>query len=116
MSERITNYQTRILGAKGICDTHLLGAGDQQMLEQALNRIPYFIGITERFADSCRCFDKKFGTNISRNIRRENVLRPQGVELGELITRIEPLIELDRVLYEAAVTRLNADLQITEMQ
>jgi hypothetical protein len=63
----------------GWSDTHLVGAGELQMLEQALNRINTldFIGTTERFGNSCRCFDKKFGTKISRNIRRENVLRPE---------------------------------------
>lgn len=80
------------------------------MLDRAIHRLETldFLGLTERFADSCPLFDKRFGTEIARFIRRENVLHPKGSELAELISRIEPLVQRDRILYETAVARFNA--------
>jgi len=83
--------------------------GDR-MLDRAIRRLETmdFVGLTERFEDSCRIFDQRFGTRIARLTRRENVLRPEGNELAELISRIEPFVQRDRLLYETAVVHFNA--------
>jgi len=52
--------------------------------------------------------DQRFGTGISRFIRRENVLRPEGNELAELIPLLEPFVRRDRLLYETAVICFSA--------
>lgn len=110
VSGAITDFQTRILGADGVCDPHEVTEVDDKSLTRALERLETldFVGLTEWFEDSCRIFDKRFGTRISRFHRRENVLRPEGDELAELIPRVEPLLTRDRVLYETAVARFNA--------
>jgi hypothetical protein len=79
------------------------------MLARAIERLDMmdFIGLTERFEASCRIFDERFGTKISRFVRRDNVLRHEGSELSELIPRIEPYVQRDRILYETAVNRFN---------
>jgi hypothetical protein len=60
------------------------------------------VGITERFAESCRVFDAHFGTTIARNYKRENVRRPDGREHDELISLVRPFVRRDFVLYERA--------------
>jgi hypothetical protein len=109
MSMRINNFQTRFLGADGVCDFHQVEAADDQMLARALNRLETldFVGITERFEESCQKFDSQFQTRISRLVRRENVLRPEGGEFAQHIPKIKPHIELDQILYDAAVKRFN---------
>lgn len=109
ISTRITNSQTRFLGADGICDAHHVRVADDEMLALALSRIETldFVGITERFQESCQKFDSQFQTRISRLVRRENVLRPEGCEFAQHIPKIKPHIELDQILYDAAVKRFN---------
>ena len=109
MSMQINNFQTKFLGAEGICDFHQVEAADDQMLARALSRLEMldFVGITERFEESCQKFDSQFQTRISRLVRRENVLRPEGCELAQFIPKIKPHIELDQILYDAAVKRFN---------
>jgi hypothetical protein len=105
----ITDFQTRVFGAEGINNPNEVRLIDDELLKRAIRRIETldFIGLTESFTDSCRVFDKIFSTRISRFTRHENVLRPQGTELAEHIPRIEQLVQRDRILYDAAVSRYN---------
>lgn len=107
MSTRITNSQTRFLGADGVCDLHQVEAADDHMLARALSRLETldFVGITERFEESCQKFDRQFLTRISNRVRRENVFRPEGREFAQHIPKIKPHIERDQILYDAAVKR-----------
>ena len=109
MNDNIANFQTRILGADGVCDPHKVGTVDDAVLARAVARLQTldFVGLTERFPESCAAFDARFHTDISQLIRREFVHRPEGCELSEFIPRIEPFIERDRVLYEKAVAQFD---------
>lgn len=109
MADNITDFQTRVMGADGVCDPHEVGTVDDETLTRALGRLESldFVGITEQFAESCRRFDGLFETLISTSIQRSNVLRPEGNELEEHIPRIESLVQRDQVLYDAALARLN---------
>lgn len=113
VATRIADFQTRTLGAESVCDPQDVIAADDTMLDRAVHRLETmdFIGLTERFEESCRVFDRRFGTRIAGLIRRENVLRPTGDELAELIARIEPFVQRDRVLYDAAVERFTSACQ-----
>lgn len=104
MADNIADFQTRILGADGVCDPHQVEVVDDTVLARALARLETldFVGLTEQFAKSCAVFDARFRTGISQLIRREVVQRPEGVELSEYISRVEPFLERDRVLYEKA--------------
>lgn len=110
MTTRVADFQTRILGADGVPDHSELESIDAQTLARALQRLDTmaFIGLTEQFEESCQRFDECFGTRIGRFMRHDNVQRPGGRELAELIPRIEPLLKRDRVLYETAVSRFQA--------
>ena len=110
MADNIADFQTRILGADGVCDPHQVKVVDDAVLARAIARLETlgFVGLTERFAQSCEVFDARFHTGISQSIRREVVHRPEGGELSEYIPQIEPLVERDRVLYEKAVARFKA--------
>lgn len=104
----IRDYQTRRLGTPEI-DTSPQGPPvDDAMLDRALARLETldFVGITERFAESCVEFDRRFGTDVAVRARQENVGRESPDELSELIPRIEPLVRRDQVLYERAVSLL----------
>lgn len=100
----IANFQTRVLGADGVCDPHEVGQSDGAMLARATRRLETldFVGLTERFGESCALFDARFGTAVSRSVRRDLVHRPEGSELAEFIPRLEPFLEHDRALYERA--------------
>jgi hypothetical protein len=110
MNDNIADFQTRILGADGVCDPHRVETVDDTVLARAVTRLQTldFVGLTERFPESCAAFDARFHTGISQLMRREVVHRPEGCELSEFIPQIEPLIERDRVLYEKAVARFDA--------
>jgi hypothetical protein len=107
ISNRICNQQTRFLGADGICDLHLVGPADEDMLNRATKRLDEidFIGITEFFIESCKRFDKQFCLNVTKHLRYENVLRPQGVELESFKDFIEPHVRFDRILYSCALEK-----------
>lgn len=109
VSHNITDFQTRILGADGVCDPHQVQASDDAILARALERIDSldFVGLTERFDESCTLFDKRFHTGISRLIRRDGVNRPEGSDLLEYALQIQPLLERDRALYARAELRLD---------
>jgi hypothetical protein len=109
MADNIADFQTRIMGADGVCDPHAVGTVDDDVLDRALGRLGSldFVGITERFAESCRRFDSLFETRISKSIQRSNVLRPEGTELSDHIPQIEPLVRRDRILYDVALSRFN---------
>lgn len=104
----LVNLQTWWLG-------WVIGQGRQPVtettLEQALRNLDDFdfVGLTERFADSCRLFDSTFGTAVTSVMREENVLRPGGRGYEEFIPAIEPLVEVDRVLYARARARFERD-------
>lgn len=105
---RIRNRQTILLGGAG----HVATTPDStHVLEQALEHVDAFdfVGLTERFRDSCEVFDAVFGTTIHPTSLKENVSRPAGTEYDELIPRILPLVELDRMLYEHATSRFTRD-------
>lgn len=110
IAANIADFQTRILGVDGVCDPHQVGAIDDAVLDRALARLETldFVGLTERFAESCAVFDDRFRTGLSRSIRREAVYRPEGCELAEHVPRIESLLHRDRVLYEKAVAHFDA--------
>jgi hypothetical protein len=110
MAANVADYQTRILGADGVCDPHQVKIVDDATLARALQRLETldFVGLTERFDESCRIFDGRFGTNVSRFIQRVNVRRPMGDELAEYIPHIEPIVQRDRVLYESLIARFAA--------
>jgi hypothetical protein len=95
------------MGAAGVCDPHQVGTVDDDALARAVGRLKSvdFVGITERFAESCRIFDRLFDTRISKSIQRIHVFRPEGTELQEHMPRIEPLVQRDQVLYDAALAR-----------
>jgi hypothetical protein len=106
----IHNRQTILLGSEGF---HTPPAGDTRILDRALNVVDAFdfVGLTERFRESCMLFDSTFGTIIGAAVQKENVLRPNGTEFSELLPRILPLIDLDRVLYDRARERFKIDIQ-----
>lgn len=107
MATRVQDFQTRTLGAEGVVDLKDTGTADDHTLTRAMQRLDSldFVGLTERFEESCRRFDDRFDTRISRFIRRENVLRPEGHELSEIAPLIEPLVVRDRILYDTAAAR-----------
>jgi hypothetical protein len=109
MADNIADFQTRIMGADSVCDPHAVGTVDDGALARSLGRLESldFVGITEQFPESCRRFDSLFETRISKSIQRINVLRPEGNELAEHISRIESLVQRDQVLYDAALARFN---------
>jgi hypothetical protein len=110
MTDGIADFQTRMMGADGVCDPHEVGTVDDDALARALGRLESldFVGITEQFTESCRRFDRLFKTRISKSIQRRNVLRPEGTELTEHIPKIEPLVKRDKILYDSALARFNA--------
>ena len=110
MNGNIADFQTRILGVDGACNPHEAGSIDDATLARALGRLEAldFVGLTERFVESCALFDARFGTSVSSRIRRDLVNRPDGTELSEHIPRVAALLDRDRVLYERAVACFGA--------
>ena len=115
VDSQILDHQTKVLGGRGITDSHEHCEIDDATLSRAIARLGRldFVGITERSPESFEVFDRRFGTHIAQHQVRENVLRPEGRELSELVPRIEELVRRDRVLYEAAGARLGTDLAAT---
>jgi hypothetical protein len=108
VERHIRNFQTRILGSTDDTPTAECAG---RVLDHALAKINEFtfVGLTERFQDSCAVFDATFGTTVCQGIRKENVLRPTGLEYEDLIPRILPLVDMDQVLYARASARFHAD-------
>lgn len=106
----IADYQTRMLGADSDPDFNDVS---DACLERALRNLDAFefVGITERFTESCRLFDARFGTALSSRVQTSNVLRPEGRGYEEFISQIEPLVARDRVLYERACARFGLEVQ-----
>ena len=90
MSTHIEDYQTRILGASGVCDPGEVELINNEVFNQAQERLKNitFVGITEEFGKSCQVFDRMFKTKISKCIKK------------------------DRVLYKSAQERFKRDLDI----
>jgi hypothetical protein len=110
VSQHVTDFQTRVLGADGVCDPHRVQAVDDSALARALDRVDTldFVGLTERFHESCTLFDERFRTGMSGLIRRDAVNRPEGSELSEYIPKLMPLLERDCALYARAELRLDS--------
>lgn len=106
----IHNRQTILLGSEG---SHMPSASDTRILARALDVVDAFdfVGLTERFRESCMLFDCTFGTMIGAAVQKENVLRPNGTEFSGLLPRVLPLVNLDRVLYERTQERFKVDIQ-----
>lgn len=113
ISEHITNYQTRIFGSRDLSESKDVSSTDNVLLSAAQRRIRDFdfVGITERFKESCLLFDKTFSTRLSFLMRKSNVLRPQGSELTSLAHRIQPFVLLDCALYKYALDLFNERLR-----
>jgi hypothetical protein len=107
IASQIADFQTRVLGSEDILEPEKVPIPDDLMLRRAVDFIQNcdFIGITERYLDSCKIFDGLFQTNISQYNNRENVLRPNGGELSEYISTLKPLLENDLILYQSALDR-----------
>lgn len=107
VARSIRNFQTNVLGGDypnpTDCSMKTLHTAKKNL--EALE----FVGLTEHFHDSCLLFDHVFGTTISAALLKENVMRPNGTEYGELIPRIIPHIGIDVVLYSHAVSRFMSD-------
>lgn len=110
----IKNYQTKILGMDLVVDPNLCYEIDEKILTNALARINQFefVGITEKYEESCRVFDKTYKTNIASRIKRENVSRSEESELLFLKNIIQPLIDKDQILYEHALKSFNNSLKV----
>lgn len=110
LEARVANLQTRILAGRAIDEPSRIS--DEQLLDAALNGLSTvdFVGLTEEYFASCVRFDRLFGTSISKAIRWENVTRPDGDELAQYADDIAPYVQLDRVLYERAVARIDAEM------
>lgn len=108
----VRDYQTKILGCPGIDRPNHHDRVDDATLDAALRRLSAlpFVGITERFRESCRLFDATFGTGTARFDRQLNVRRARGDEHANLIPAILPHIGRDLVLHRHAVRRFTADL------
>lgn len=109
-AKAIQDYQTRMLGTPDLGAPPPGAMVDDAMLDRALTRLEGFdfVGITERFAESCAVFDRRFGTAVAARARHVNVGREGADDLAEFIPRIEPLVRRDRVLYDRAVELLVA--------
>lgn len=113
MSTHIADYQTRILGASGVCDPSEVEVIDEKVFSKAQKRLKIinFVGITEEFEKSCQIFDCMFKTKISDCVKKDNVFRPNCSKIEEYISLIEPLIKRDQALYKSALERFNKDLE-----
>lgn len=108
VEHHIRNFQTAVLGKKY---GKIRDKVSSRTFDDALVNLDSFdfVGLTERFAESCKLFDTVFGTVLQSVIVKENVLRPRGTELSDLIPRILPLVELDQRLYEHATARFRME-------
>lgn len=111
MATKILDYQTKILGSECIDNPNQHDRVDDGTLDRALRRIEdlAFVGITERFAESCVVFDGRFGTTIASKVKHENVRRPHGREYNDLISFVKPFVQRDCALYDRAMARFDYD-------
>jgi hypothetical protein len=109
----IQDYQSRVLSMQAADVKAWEAPVDDAMLAVALERLDSlaFVGITERFPESCRLFDRCFGTDVASLVRHENVAGESADELLEFVPRLLPLIERVRILYDRAVGLLESRLQ-----
>jgi hypothetical protein len=110
LEANIINYQTRLLGAGDSFDLDALNPANDSTLERAMSLLKKldFVGITEKFDESCYVFDRVFETNISKKRFRKNVLRPMGNEYSEIIPWLKPLLKLDLDLYKTTLESFNS--------
>jgi hypothetical protein len=106
----IKDYQTKILGMDAAVDPNIIYDVNQSTLMNALDRINSFdfVGVTEKFEESCKNFDKIYKTNTLSRIKKTNVSRTDQNELMEYKQIIDPLIKKDIIIYQAALERLKA--------
>lgn len=112
MAKAICDYQTRMFGAGDIHGPARRKPADDATLDRAIERLSRldFLGLTERFEESCHLFDRIFGTEVAGLARRENVSSDRWDEMDSLIPHISPLIERDNILYEHAMRIFMADV------
>ena len=91
-------------------DPNIIYDVNQSTLMNALDRINSFdfVGVTEKFEESCKNFDKIYKTNTLSRIKKTNVSRTDQNELMEYKQIIDPLIKKDIIIYQAALERLKA--------
>jgi len=108
INKYIKDYQTKILGMIDVADPNIILDIDDAVLKSALERVEGFdfVGITEKFEDSCKLFDKLYKTQTVRFLKKTNISRPEGNELMEFADFIRPLITKDEIVYRSACERL----------
>lgn len=108
INKYIKDYQTKILGMTDVVDPNIILNIDDAVLKRALERVEGFdfVGITEKFEDSCKLFDKLYNTRTARFLKKTNISRPEGNELMEFADFIRPLINKDEIVYRSACERL----------
>lgn len=113
IASSIQDYQSRALSMRKLDVSDWDGPVDDAKLGIAMDRLESlaFVGITERFQESCLLFDRGFGTGLATMTRHDNVGRDGSEELAELVPRLLPLIARDRLLYDRAVGLLEHRLQ-----
>jgi hypothetical protein len=106
----IRDYQTKILGMDAAVDPNIIYDVNETTLLNALKRVNNFdfVGVTEKFEESCKKFDKLYKTNTLSRIKKTNVSRSDQNELMEYKQIIDPLIQKDTIIYQAALERLKA--------
>jgi len=103
VEKQILNYQTKVLSMDIGAVNDPIATGKPE-LQRALDNLRElsFIGINEQFPASCRLFDKKFNTRLSKRIRYDNRDPQQQEQPESVINKIRPLVSLDIQLYEEA--------------
>jgi hypothetical protein len=106
----IQDYQTKILGMDAAVDPNIIYDVNKKTLIIALDRLNSFdfVGVTEKFEASCKKFDKIYKTNTLSRIQKTNVSRVDQNELMEYKKIIDPFIQNDIIIYQAALERLKA--------
>lgn len=109
----IQDYQSRVLATRELDANAWQGAVDDAMLGDAIGRLDRlaFVGITERFQESCGLFDSCFGTSLATMMRHDNVGGCDSDDLQPFVPLLLPLIARDRILYDHGVGLLESRLR-----
>jgi hypothetical protein len=112
VEDQVADYQTKVLGM-GLRHVNRPWPTDDETLNTALDRLAEmeFVGLTERFAESCEIFDRRFATRISSRMRRDNAYRSTSDLPDHLVQRITPLVERDLELHRIALDRFERSLR-----
>jgi hypothetical protein len=108
----ILNYQTKIFGMP-INDHDSPYKSGRDTLQSAISNLHEckFVGLLDRFEESCKLFDKIFKTNTFSKIRHDNIADFNSEKTERLTTKIKPLVNLDLEFYNEAVKIFNTDLR-----